>query len=104
MKWLQSSIKRLLHRLSGAPERQAHERLLQASQLALVNLALLNFNKALVAQARKGDGLQDEVLAGIKADCIARFHDYGALGLNIQDEALVLNAAIEQLKAQLAQI
>lgn len=97
-------FQRLWSRLSGTPERQAHERLLQASQLALVNLALVNFGKAVAAQARHGDGLQEEVLAGIKADCIARFHNYGALGLDIKDEALVLNAALEQLRAQLAQI
>lgn len=97
-------FQRLWGCLSGAPERQAHERLLQASQLALVNMALLNFNKAVVAQARKGGGLQEEVLVRIKADCIARFHNYGALGLDIKDEALILNTALEQLRAQLAQI
>ena len=64
-------FQRLWSRLSGAPEREAHERLLQASQLALVNLALVNFGKALAAQACQGDGLQEDVLARIKADCIA---------------------------------
>lgn len=52
-------FQRLWGCLSGAPERQAHERLLQASQLALVNMALLNFNKAVVAQARNGGGLRN---------------------------------------------
>ncbi|MCF7770492.1 MAG: hypothetical protein E2602_14340 [Achromobacter sp.] len=97
-------FKRLWGRLSGAPERQAHDRQLQAAQLALVNLALVSFGQALVEQARKGDGLQEDVLARIKANCIARFHNYGALGLDIKDEAFVLNAALEQLKAHLAAI
>jgi hypothetical protein len=97
-------LEQLWHRLSGAPEREAHERMLQAAQLGLINLALVNLNKALVAQARKGDRLQEDVLAGIKADCIARFHNYGALGLDIKDEAFVLNSALELLKTQLSKI
>ncbi len=98
------SLKRLWHRLSGTPEREAHDRQLQSAQLALVNLALINFSKTIVAQARKGNGLQENELSRIKADCIARFHNYGALGLNIQDEAFVLNAALELLRQQLDQI
>lgn len=98
------TLKRLWRRLSGEPEREAHERMLQAAQLALINMALLNFSKALAAQVRKGHGLQEDVLAGIKADCIARFHNYGALGLDIKDEALVLNAALELLRERLAQV
>ena len=97
-------LKQLWSRLSGAPERKAHERLLQASQLALVNMALVSFSKALVAQAVKGHSLQQHELARLKTDCIARLHDYGARGLNIQDEAFVLNGAVKLLRTHLDSI
>ncbi len=95
---------RLWQRLSGAPERKAHDHLLHASQLALVNMALASFAKALAAQAVKGQGLQQHELARLKADCIARLHDYGARGLHIQDEAFVINGAIEIMRTHLDNI
>lgn len=89
---------------SGSPENEAHDRMLQAAQLALINMALVNFSKALVAKAREGNGLHQDELVRIKADCIARFHNYGARGLSIQDEAFVLNTALELLRQHLDQI
>jgi hypothetical protein len=98
---VKNPLKRWWLRLSGVPERQAHSKLLQAAQLALVNMALVAFAKEIAAQAVKGQGLQQDELARIKANCIARMHDYGAAGLSIQDEAFVLNGAIKIFRTHL---